>query len=140
MSDNESKSEQSVQKPRSEEVSTQRRTFMKTVVTGTVAAGVVGAAAKAQAQSAQATVCAPTKFPSNPVRVKVLFNKAQPPTLEELHYALDDVIKQSGCPNCGLGGVFDPDIGIAFDLKFEVGHMAEEQPSIMVLQDVLPRY
>ncbi|ACY14135.1 twin-arginine translocation signal domain-containing protein [Haliangium ochraceum] len=122
----------SVETSEREGVSTQRRTFMKTVMTGAVAAGVVGAASKAQAQTPNA--CGPTSFPNNPVNVKVMFSRDKVPTLDDLHRLLDDVIGQSGCPNCGLGGVFDPDLPIAVDLKFEVGHVGDEP--LTLFQDV----
>lgn len=121
---------------KSEPVSADRRAFMKTVVTGAVAAGVVAASNEAQAASLPSG-CGEVSLPPNPVQLKVVFNKLQPPTLEELHQWIDITIGQSGCPNCGLGGVINPGVGTIYDIKFEMAHLSRDQASLVLLQDVV---
>ncbi|MBZ4418838.1 hypothetical protein [Myxococcus sp. RHSTA-1-4] len=113
--------------------SADRRNFMKTVVTGTVAAGLVATVGKAEA--ATAGLCGkPVALPVAPVKAKVVFNNKRPPTLADLHAALDDIIRPSGCPNCGLGGVIK-DLGIIRELVFDTGHLGDVLEPVTLVQD-----
>jgi hypothetical protein len=120
--------------PLAEPVASNRRAFMKSVVTGAVAVGVVSTAGKAEAQSQAASCVTPTQMPSTPSTVKVLFNKNRPPKLEDIYNILVQTFQPTGCPNCGLGGVINrPDI--IQNVSIDVAYMAEEVPSIVLVQD-----
>lgn len=113
--------------------SADRRNFMKTVVTGTVAAGLVATVGKAEA--ATTDLCGkPVSLPIAPVKAKVVFNSKAPPTLADLHAALDDIIRPSGCPNCGLGGILK-DRGIIRQLVFDTGYLGDQAEPVTIVQD-----
>jgi hypothetical protein len=113
--------------------SADRRNFMKTVVTGTVAAGIVATVGKAEA--ATTGLCGkPVALPLAQVRTKVIFNNKAPPTLSDLHIALDELIKPSGCPNCGLGGILK-DRGIIRELVFNTGYLGDQAEPVTLVQD-----
>lgn len=113
--------------------STQRRAFMKSVVTGAVAAGVVAAAGKAEAASVAGTCITPT-LPKGPSKVKLVFNQAKRPSLDEIHRLIDTVFQPSGCPYCGLGGV--PDLDNVIDhVSVELAHLGPDAPPLVLVQD-----
>ncbi|MFP2934217.1 twin-arginine translocation signal domain-containing protein [Pyxidicoccus sp. 3LG] len=113
--------------------SADRRNFMKTVVTGTVAAGLVATVGKAEA--ATTGLCGkPVELPVAAVKAKVVFPTKAPPTLAQLHAALDEIIKPSGCPNCGLGGILK-DRGLIRELVFNTGYLGDVQDPITLVED-----
>jgi hypothetical protein len=119
--------------PSSETASANRRNFMKSVVTGAVAAGVVAAAGKAEAATLNAT-CVTPQLPKTPSSIKLVFNKAKPPTLDDIHRLIDQTFAPSGCPYCGLGGVIDRDT-IINNVSLEVAHLGADAPSLVLVQD-----
>ena len=85
-----------------------RRTFMKGIVAGSIAAGTLAStvtnAAPAQfAAPAAALVYA--KARPETAKLRVSFDQQRLPKLSEVQDALASILRRSGCPNCGLGGI-----------------------------------
>jgi hypothetical protein len=119
--------------PSSDPAVAQRRAFMKSVVTGAVAVGVVSTAGKAEAAT-QTAACVTAELPKAPSSVKLIFNKAKPPSLNDIHRLIDQTFAPSGCPYCGLGGVIDRDT-IIHNLSLEVAHLGADAPALVLVQD-----
>lgn len=86
-----------------------RRSFMKGIVASTVAAGtlastVTGATPKQFAVSPAATALI-AKPRLETAKLKISFDQQKLPKLSELQDALANILRRSGCPNCGLGGI-----------------------------------
>lgn len=108
-----------------------RRMFIKTVAGSALATGLVAAAGKAEA----APVCGQFDgLPVTAVKARVVFNAKLPPTLEQLHKALDELIRPSGCPNCGLGGIIK-DLGIIRELVLDTGYLGDSEEPFVLVQD-----
>ena len=86
-----------------------RRSFMKGIVAGTVAAGTLAAtvanAAPKQFATAPATTAVFAKPRLETAKLKISFNQKRLPTLYDVQKALEEILRPSGCPNCGLGGI-----------------------------------
>jgi len=86
-----------------------RRSFMKGIVAGSVAAGtlastVVNAAPK-QFAAAPSAVQFVAKARPETAKIKVSFDQIRQPKLYDLQKSLEDILRRTGCPNCGLGGI-----------------------------------
>lgn len=89
-----------------------RRSFMKGMVAGSVAAGTIAATvASANAASNQfaaapaAAVQYIAKARPETAKIRVSFDQNKLPKLYDVQKALEDILRRSGCPNCGLGGI-----------------------------------
>lgn len=86
-----------------------RRSFMKGIVAGSVAAGtlaatVVNAAPKQFATSPSAVQFIAKARPET-AKIRVSFDQNKLPKLYDVQKAIEDILRRSGCPNCGLGGI-----------------------------------
>ncbi|MBL8205293.1 MAG: hypothetical protein JNM09_13745 [Blastocatellia bacterium] len=86
-----------------------RRSFMKGIVAGSVAAGtlastVVNAAPK-QFAAAPSAIQFVAKARPETAKIKVSFDQIRQPKLYDLQKSLEDILRRTGCPNCGLGGI-----------------------------------
>ena len=86
-----------------------RRSFMKGIVAGSVAAGtlastVVNAAPK-QFAAAPSAVQFVAKARPETAKIKVSFDQIRQHKLYDLQKSLEDILRRTGCPNCGLGGI-----------------------------------
>lgn len=86
-----------------------RRSFMKGIVAGSVAAGTLAAtvvnAAPKQFATAPSAVQFIGKARPETTKIRVSFDQNKLPKLYEVQKALEDILRRSGCPNCGLGGI-----------------------------------
>ena len=86
-----------------------RRSFMKGIVAGSVAAGTLAAtvanAAPKQFATAPSAVTFIAKARPETAKIRVSFDQRKLPKLYDLQKALEDILRRSGCPNCGLGGI-----------------------------------
>jgi hypothetical protein len=88
-----------------------RRSFMKGMVAGSVAAGTLAAtvanakAAPAQFAAAPAAVQFIAKARPETAKIRVSFDQNRLPKLYDVQKAIEDILRRSGCPNCGLGGI-----------------------------------
>jgi anaerobic selenocysteine-containing dehydrogenase len=86
-----------------------RRSFMKGIVAGSVAAGTLAAtvanAAPTQFAAAPSAVSFLAKARPETAKLKVSFDQRRLPKLYDVQKALEDILRRSGCPNCGLGGI-----------------------------------
>lgn len=89
-----------------------RRTFMKGIVAGSIAAGTISSTvAPAIANAAPAQFAAPAaalvyaKARPETAKLRVSFDQQRLPKLSEVQDALATILRRSGCPNCGLGGI-----------------------------------
>ena len=93
-----------------------RRTFMKGIVAGTVAAGTLAATTNAApGQSLGAAAAAPLVFAKprpETAKLRLSFDQQKQPTLIDIQNAIANIVRRSGCTNCGLGGI---DIHIRLD-------------------------
>lgn len=86
-----------------------RRSFMKGMVAGTVAAGTLAATVANAAPKQFATTPGATYVLAKPrletAKVRISFDQRKLPKLYDLQKALEEILRPSGCPNCGLGGI-----------------------------------
>lgn len=86
-----------------------RRSFMKGIVAGSVAAGTLAAtvanAAPKQFAAAPSAVSFIAKARPETAKIRVSFDQNKVPKLYDVQKALEDILRRSGCPNCGLGGI-----------------------------------
>lgn len=86
-----------------------RRSFMKGIVAGSVAAGALAStvanAAPAQFQAVATNFLVVGKPRPESAKLRVSFDFNKQPKLYELQKALEDILRPTGCPNCGLGGI-----------------------------------
>jgi hypothetical protein len=88
-----------------------RRSFMKGMVAGSVAAGTIAAtvanakAAPAQFAAAPVAVQFIAKARPETAKIRVSFDQNRLPKLYDVQKAIEDILRRSGCPNCGLGGI-----------------------------------
>ncbi|HEX4950763.1 MAG TPA: hypothetical protein VFZ34_29140 [Blastocatellia bacterium] len=84
-----------------------RRTFVKGIVAGSVAgtlATTVTNAAPAQFAAAPNAAFFPKPRPET-AKLKISFDHQKLPKLYDVQRAIEDILRRSGCPNCGLGGI-----------------------------------
>jgi hypothetical protein len=117
----------------SDPASSDRRAFMRTVVTGSVAAGIAATVGKAEA--APVSSAAYTEVPRAVVSAKVLLNKAYPVDRQHIIDVIGGIFDGSCCPNCGLGGVPDPNPGTVTDIKVEMAYLSKDIKSTVVYTD-----
>ena len=86
-----------------------RRSFMKGIVAGTVAAGTLASTVANAAPKQFAAAPAASAFLAKPrletAKLKISFDQRKLPKLYDVQKALEDILRPSGCPNCGLGGI-----------------------------------
>jgi hypothetical protein len=89
------------------EESAGRRSFMKGVVAGSVAAGTLAStvanAAPAQFAASGITLVAKARVPTAVLRLS--FSQRKPPKIYEIQRTLEEIIRRTGCDDCGLGGI-----------------------------------
>lgn len=118
--------------PAAAPVAKDRRAFMRNVVTGTVAAGIVGSTGKAQA--ATASICGITEVPQHaPVKAKLLFNANAEISRDRIFEVIQEVLDQTHCPYCGLGGVPDDPRGNVIDIAVSKAFLPNDVESMVVL-------
>lgn len=132
MENNESK-KPSVAQP--EPSSADRRTFMKTVVTGTVAAGIVASVGKAEAAPSTAAACGvEARLPKDrAVTATVLLNRNAVITRDHIIDVIGGIFENGGCPPCGIFGW--PGGGTIDDIKFEKAYLADDQIALVTYKD-----
>ncbi len=86
-----------------------RRSFMKGIVAGTVAAGTLAStvanATPKQFAAAPAATAVFAKPRLETAKLKISFDQRKLPKLYDVQKALEEILRPSGCPNCGLGGI-----------------------------------
>lgn len=86
-----------------------RRSFMKGMVAGSVAASTLAAsvvnAAPKQFAAAPSAVQFIAKARPETAKIRVSFDQRRLPKLYEVQKSLEEILRHSGCPNCGLGGI-----------------------------------
>lgn len=84
-----------------------RRSFMKGVVAGSVAAGTLAGtvANAAPAQFAPSAVQFIAKARPETAKIRVSFDQNKLPKLYDVQKSIEDILRRSGCPNCGLAGI-----------------------------------
>lgn len=86
-----------------------RRSFMKGIVAGTVAAGTLASTVANAAPTQFAAAPTATALIAKPrletAKLKISFDQKKLPKLYDVQKALEDILRPSGCPNCGLGGI-----------------------------------
>ncbi len=84
-----------------------RRSFMKGVVAGSVAAGTLAGtvANAAPTQLAPSAVQFIAKPRPETAKIRISFDQNRLPKLYDVQKSIEDILRRSGCPNCGLAGI-----------------------------------
>lgn len=85
--------------------SSERRSFLKGMVAGTVAAGSVAAGSLLSAVPANAAPAPQISDTAAARHVRIAFNRNRPPSLPDVYRAVEVALGKSGCTRCGFVGI-----------------------------------